>query len=75
MINLDLIYYKYYVKEKAKAIAPSRIPFYDLTIVMGGTLDYEINGEKITLYENDCILIPPQSLRTVSYTHLTLPTN
>lgn len=63
MINLDLIYYKYYVKEKAKAIAPSRIPFYDLTIVMGGTLDYEINGEKITLYENDCILIPPQSLR------------
>ncbi len=63
MLNVNLIYYKYYNAKTAKAIAPSKIPFYDFTIVFGGELNYEINGESVTVREGDCILMPPQSLR------------
>lgn len=63
MVNLKLIYYRYYNSEKAKEIPESKIPFYDMTVVFGGSLYYEINGEKVTVNENECIFIPPDSSR------------
>lgn len=63
MINVDLLYYKYYKKTSVKAIPASTIPFYDFTVVFDGELVYEINGEKIVLSGGDCILIPPQNKR------------
>lgn len=39
------------------------IYYYDLTIMLGGRLEYKINGKEITLNPGDVILIPPDSLR------------
>lgn len=63
MKNTNLLYYRYYLKSEAKAIPPSVIPFFDLTIVFKGKLDYAINGKKIKVGEGDCILMPPQTHR------------
>ena len=63
MINLALLYYRYHQEKKADAIAPSQIPYYDLTMVLEGTLEYRINNRRVTVGENGLILLPPGTKR------------
>lgn len=63
MINADLLYFRYYPKSAVKAIPSSIIPFYDLTVVFKGKLEYAINGIRVTVSEGDCILMPPKTHR------------
>lgn len=44
-------------------ILPSVIPYHDLTMVLEGCLEYRINNRRITLRENDLILLPPGTKR------------
>ena len=44
-------------------IAQSVIDYYDLTMVLSGELTYYIDGERVTLGENDAILLPPATRR------------
>lgn len=44
-------------------VEKSKIGFYDLTMVMQGTLTYSINRRKITVEKNQAVLLPPQTVR------------
>ena len=44
-------------------ISPSVIPYYDLTMVLEGSLEYRINNRLVHLKENDLILLPPDTKR------------
>lgn len=72
MANLRLLYYRFHKETQVKAILPSVIPYYDLTMVLEGKLEYKVNGRRITVEENGVILMPPASrrerLRTVGAT-------
>ena len=49
-----------------KSSAPIRratIDYYDLTMVLEGSLTYFVNGETIVLNKNDVLLLPPNTLR------------
>ena len=45
------------------AIVQERIAFYDLTMVLEGSLTYRANGREIVLRQNDVLLLPPGTLR------------
>ena len=63
MINLTLHYYRFHKEKRVEPIAPSVIPYYDLTMVLEGRLEYRINNRRVTLGENDLVLMPPGSKR------------
>ncbi len=63
MENFDLIYCKYRINDSISEIPASIIPFYDLTIVLNGKLEYTVNDKKITVNANDAILMPPKTKR------------
>ena len=46
------------------AIPQSRIKFNELTLVLKGNLEYEVNGETIFLGDGDCIFIKENSFRS-----------
>ena len=46
-----------------EAIPLSVIPYYDLTLVLEGSLDYRINGHAITVEEGSAVLMPPGTKR------------
>lgn len=49
--------------KRSSPLQPYKIDYYDFSFVLKGSLTYHINGKKITLYENDAILLPPGTLR------------
>lgn len=59
----ELIHFCNLSQKGMTAIERSTIDFYDFSFVMKGSLEYVINGEKITLRENDAILLPPGTVR------------
>ena len=63
MRNLDLIYARHNLSGCAPYIQPTIIAFYDLTILLDGRLEYNIDGDEILLESGDVILIPPGSVR------------
>lgn len=63
MANLKLLYYRYHKETQVKAILPSVIPYYDLTMVLEGRLEYKVNNRRFTVEENGVILMPPGSRR------------
>lgn len=64
MKNIELIYARHNLSDKAPRIPPSNIAYYDLTILLNGKLEYRINGQNISLESGDVIFMPPESLRT-----------
>lgn len=50
--------------KKLAALPASEIKYYDLSFVLKGSLTYRINGKKVTLFENDAILLPPGTHRS-----------
>ena len=63
MAKTETHYFRLRKDARAEAIQPSVIPYYDLTMVLEGTLEYRINNKRITLGEGDAILMPPGSKR------------
>ncbi len=63
MKDLKLILVRHNRQTPAMGIAPSPISFDELTIVLKGSLEYSVNGERILLQSGDMIYIPKDSLR------------
>ncbi len=63
MINVTLNYYRFHNEKHVEGISPSVISYYDLTIVLQGTLEYKINNRRVTVNENDALLLPPGTKR------------
>lgn len=45
-MKLSLYYFRHNKNLACYTLTKSRIPFYDLTIVLDGTLNYTLNGKK-----------------------------
>ena len=63
MINPTVHYYRFHQEKKVEPILPSVIPYYDLTMVFEGSLEYRINNRLVKVKENDLILLPPSTKR------------
>ncbi|MBP5610063.1 MAG: cupin domain-containing protein, partial [Clostridia bacterium] len=63
MANVEIHYFRFRKEARAEAIQPSVIPYYDLTMVLEGRLEYRVNNKRISLGEGDAILMPPGSKR------------
>jgi len=63
MTNIEIHYFRFRKEVRAEAIQPSVIPYYDLTMVLEGRLDYRVNNKRVTLGEGDAVLMPPGSKR------------
>ena len=63
MNNVNLVYVRHRVGEIAPRITPKPIPYYDLTMVIKGELDYVIDGERLHLESGDLILISEGAVR------------
>ena len=63
MKNLDLFYVRHNIDKAASKISSSSIRYYDLTLLLRGSLHYKVNGEDIMLRSGDIILISPGDTR------------
>lgn len=63
MPTVRVHYYRYHKERHVEAIPASVIPYYDLTIVLEGKLEYRVNNRRVEVGENDVILMPPGSKR------------
>jgi len=63
MIQLKLSFARHNSTVPADAMEAHQIFYYDLTLVLNGTLFYVIDGKEVTLQSGDAILIPPGSVR------------
>lgn len=63
MTSLSLIYYKHNSNTKPTHIRKSQIDYYDLTIVLKGTLNYVFDESSVALKAGDMILIRPGEYR------------
>ena len=63
MKALELIYIRHNRNTPAYCIPKKQISYFDLTLVLKGTVTYCIDSQSITLNDGDAILIPPGALR------------
>ncbi len=59
----NLIYTRHNTDTSCTKMPTVAIPYYDLTLVLRGTLSYIINGESITLSAGDVLCLPSGTLR------------
>ena len=55
---MELIYFSYNHNILPPELPTRKIPFYDLTFVLKGTLSYWVEERKYTLKENEAIFLP-----------------
>ena len=58
-----LTYYRHNLKEPFRAITPSVINYHEITTVFEGVLNYEINGESVSVKAGDVIYVKNGSVR------------
>lgn len=58
-----IIYYSNVSTKACDAMPPKEISYYDLTIVLEGTMTYVINNKTIIIKKNGAMLLPPGTLR------------
>ena len=63
MIQLKLSYARHNFTAPADILLPHQLSFYDLTLVLSGSVTYLIDGKEILLQSGDAILIPPGRVR------------
>ena len=63
MMHLKISYARHNPAIPATALQPLTLSYYDLTVVLGGTLTYVIEGKDIVLGSGDAILMPPGTVR------------
>jgi len=64
MKNIELIYAKHNLNYIASGILPSVIRYYELTLLVKGSLEYSVDGSRVSLEAGDCIFIRPGSRRS-----------
>ena len=64
MNNINLTYVRHNTDAVTNKIPPSTIRFYELTLLLRGTLHYTANGKRLDMVEGDVICLPPDTLRT-----------
>lgn len=62
-MKLSLYYFRHNKNLACYTLTKSRIPFYDLTIVLDGTLNYTLNGKKYAVTKNQVLFLPPNTIR------------
>ena len=67
-MNFTLNYFRYHNEKRVEAIGPSVISYYDLTLVLEGSLEYKLNNKRVTVKENDALLMPPGTKREREHT-------
>jgi len=58
-----LHYYRFHSQKVVDAISPTVIPYYDLTMVLEGRMEYRINNRRISVDAGSVILMPPGTKR------------
>ncbi|MBQ9802638.1 MAG: helix-turn-helix domain-containing protein [Clostridia bacterium] len=58
MNNLSLFYIRHNRGGQAAEITETAIPYFDLTVVLEGTLHYRVDGTPVALGRGDAILVP-----------------
>ncbi|MBQ9369488.1 MAG: helix-turn-helix transcriptional regulator [Clostridia bacterium] len=58
-----LHYYRFHVEKIVDAISPTVIPYYDLTMVLEGRMEYRVNNRRISLEAGSAVLMPPATKR------------
>ncbi len=61
--GIKFLLFNYEKQSGVGRIAPSVLPYLDLTYCINGEMEYRINGEKVFLKSGDAILFPPGSTR------------
>lgn len=64
MKSLNLFYARHNKGRPSTAINHQFISYYELTVVLRGSLHYEVNGECVTVGAGDAVFINPNSVRT-----------
>lgn len=59
----ELLHFCNIMPKRCSRIDSHVIGYYDLTFVLRGSMEYFVNGESVTLLENDAILLPPGTAR------------
>lgn len=62
-MKVRLYYFRHNKNRVCPIITKSRIQFYDLTIVLDGTLIYTLNGKKYEVSKNQVLFLPPNTIR------------
>ncbi len=63
MANIQVHYYRFHKEKSVEPIPPSVIPYYDLTLVLEGALEYRVNNRPVTVSEGSVLLMPPGTKR------------
>ena len=58
-----LHYYRFHAEKVVEPISPTVIPYYDLTLVLEGRMEYRVNNRRILLEAGSAILMPPTTKR------------
>ena len=56
-------YYRFHAEKVVEPISPTVIPYYDLTMVLEGRMEYRVNNRRVLLEEGSVILMPPGTKR------------
>ena len=62
MKSFNLFFIRHNRSVPAKQLVRSKIPFFDLTVLLKGSLAYTIDGQTVPLSAGDCILIRKNSV-------------
>lgn len=68
-MELDLHYFRHNKTDNAAPIGRGVIPYYDLTLVLGGSLDYVAGKRKVRVGERQAVLFAPGTIRERKATH------
>lgn len=63
MMNIKITYARHNPALPATLLNAQMLSFYDLTMVLNGTMLYTVDGKDVTVNSGDAILIPPGSTR------------
>lgn len=64
MIDINLTYARHNTDVITNKIPPMTIRFYELTLLLRGSLKYTGNGKPLDMKEGDIICLPPDTIRT-----------
>ena len=62
-MKLDLYYFRHNRNKPSYALTRTKLPGYDLTIVLKPPLGYKINKKHITIGENEALFLTPGTFR------------
>jgi len=68
LLNIEFVYFVMKECGPTWRLEKKEIQFYDLVIILDGSADYIINGEKRRFYKNDIVFMPPGSTREATTT-------